>query len=95
MRNPPGNASPVWTQVHGHFAVVTALPKRLPRGADSFPFRYADPWGGVIREGVIHAGRAQDFPALVAILPESAVGARFLKKDERSIVTVAAAIGDL
>ncbi|NNC90393.1 MAG: hypothetical protein HKN82_18210 [Akkermansiaceae bacterium] len=94
LRSPPGTDQKFWTLVRGHFAVVTAIPARLPRGARSFGFRYADPWGGEIHEGRFEARESANCPCLVAIVPRSTIGKRDLNGGESSIVTLAAAIGD-
>lgn len=85
--------NPGWRVVHGHFVVVVALPGKLNRKDTSFPIRYVDPWGGRILDGRIRADGATGFPSLLASVPSSKVGVDRVRKSERSIVTLSAAIG--
>lgn len=82
-----------WRLVHGHFIVITALPSRLDRNANSFPFRYVDPLGGKILEGRVCLDPASTYPAALVSVPQSEVGKRYLKSGERSIISLAAALG--
>jgi hypothetical protein len=88
-------ASPLnWRIVHGHFIVLTALPSRLERSASSFSFQYVDPWGGQTHTGTIHVHPNRRYPGALAVIPNSEVGKHNLKRGERSVVTVSAALGD-
>ena len=35
-----------WWPIRAHFVVVTEIPKKLPKGAQTFKIRYVDPYGG-------------------------------------------------
>ena len=83
-----------WATVHGHFIVVTALPRKLARNSSSIPIRYADPWGGQTRTGSLRLVDGQGLSAVAADLPESKVGRNQLRKGETSVVIVSSTLGD-
>lgn len=88
-----------WTLVEAHFVTVTAVPKRLERGARSFDVSYIDPWGGRRCEGKIaipdQALLAADGGGgcVEAVFPSSNVGKSKVKRGEKSALVAAAAIG--
>jgi hypothetical protein len=103
-----GGGAPFWLLLEAHFVTVTTLPKKLERGARSFPVSYIDPWGGKRATGVIaisdqvflasrpEAGRAVDpavSPCLEALFPAAAVGKKLVKQGETSVLTLAAVVG--
>ncbi len=89
-----------WTVIDAHFVTLTSLPRGLDRKARSFPVTYLDPWGARRCEGTI---RIPDIPALPdakgrpscleAAFPRSKVGGGQLRKGEKSLLAVSAAIG--
>lgn len=89
----PVAGTPAWTTLHGHFIVVTGMPRKLDRGATWMPFQYADPWGGKKRLGLVKFDDSRGFPALVLEMPHSNFGHHKVKKGERSIVILASGIG--
>ncbi len=95
LRKSAGSPTPAWHLVHGHFVTVVAMPDKLDRKATSFRFRYADPWGGRVAEGVIRTSERSGYPALAADVPKSEVGKDRLQTGESSIVVLAAALGAL
>jgi len=84
---------PTWVTVHGHFIVITGIPKHLARGATSMPIQYADPWGGKKRTGVLKFDKTRGFPALVVDLPFSRFGTDKLTKGEHSFVILSSCLG--
>jgi hypothetical protein len=85
--------TPSWVTVHGHFVVITGMPRTLKRGATWMPFQYADPWGGKKRMGIVKFDQSKGFPALVVEMPYSNFGRNKLKKGEPSIVILSSCIG--
>ncbi len=93
-----------WEVVEAHFVTVIAIPRKLEKGADSFPVTYLDPWGGHRREGRV-AISGQEFlagdgqvdpilaPCLEAVFPQALVGKAKVGKGEATLLTVSAAIG--
>lgn len=88
----PGSALD-WRVVHSHFVVVTGLPAKLEKNATSFPFRYADPWGGKIFDGHIRIDPSSTYPAASVSVPKSNIGKRSVKSGEHSIIALAAGVG--
>lgn len=91
---------PVWLVVHAHFVTVTSLPRKLPRGALSFPVTYIDPWGGRRLEGTLAIPAEPVFPdatglssCIEARFAKSAVGSSMVRKNEKSVLVAAAGIG--
>lgn len=96
----------LWRQVHGHFVVLYEIPGSLPLNATSFEIKYIDPWGGKILTGTIkipekafyavnNAAKKPTFrksPTLVVDFPQSSLGRRLVKKNERSATVLAASI---
>ncbi|MEO5716044.1 MAG: hypothetical protein ABIT37_21365 [Luteolibacter sp.] len=89
-----------WVVLDAHFVTLLSLPKKLEKGARSFPVTYADPWGGKIRTGSIAiAGRpvlsdpSGVSPCLEAVFPQSSVGKKLVRSGEQSTLTLSAALG--
>jgi hypothetical protein len=89
-----------WVTVDAHFVTLTSLPRKLPRGARSFPVTYIDPWGGKRLSGEIRLPSQPVFAdaegrtsCLEAAFPQSSVGSKMLRRGEKSVVILAAAIG--
>lgn len=100
--------APFWMLLDAHFVTVTALPRKLEKGARSFGVSYLDPWGGKAADGAIAIsgkaflasrpvdGRPVDptvSPCLEALFPAAAVGRRLVRPRETTVLTVAAAVG--
>jgi hypothetical protein len=91
---------PEWIVMDAHFVTITSVPRKLERGATSFPVTYADPWGGKICQGSISiptngvlSQNAADSPCLEAAFPQAAVGKRLVRPGETSTLTVVAILG--
>lgn len=89
-----------WTTIDAHFVTLTSLPRKLPRGANSFPITYIDPWGGRRLSGTIAIPQTPVFPdsegrssCLEAVFPQSSVGSKMLRRGEKSVLALAAAVG--
>ncbi len=89
-----------WIVLDAHFVTLSALPKKLEKGATSFPITYIDPWGGKIQQGAIAipdqpilAEVAEESPCLEAQFPQASVGKKFIKSGEKNALTIAAALG--
>lgn len=93
-----------WDVIEGHFVTVISIPRKLEKGAVSFPVTYLDPWGGRRCEGSMQisdkefrSGNGQIDPLLApcleAIFPQALVGKSKVAKGEATILTVSAAIG--
>ena len=93
-----------WVVVEAHFVTVITIPRKLEKGAASFPVTYLDPWGGHRCEGRVAisnkeflAGNGQADPVLAPCLeadfPQALVGKRKVAKGEETLLTVSAAIG--
>ena len=89
-----------WTSIDAHFVTVIAVPGRLEKNARSFPVRYIDPWGGRFCEGEIRIPAQAVLPdgndrasCLEACFPQSSVGAKLVRPDEKTVVVPAAVIG--
>lgn len=93
-----------WTIVEGHFVTVISIPRKLERGATSFPVTYLDPWGGRRSHGtmaisnkefVTANGHADPMfaPCLEAVFPQALVGKNRVAKGEETMLAVSAAIG--
>lgn len=95
LANPRGKTPTAldWRLVHGHFVVLIAMPAKLDRKATGFSFRYVDPYGGKIQDGQLRMDPSHFYPALTVQTPNTKVGSRFVKPDERSILTLSGAIG--
>jgi hypothetical protein len=92
----PGKGPAVWTAVLGHFVVITGMPKNLPRGASSFPVTYLDPWRGRRGQAEVRAALPSAFQlGLVADFPDVAAGLDQVKKGEKTLLTLNAALGRL
>lgn len=89
-----------WVVLDAHFTTLLSLPKKLEKGARSFPVTYADPWGGKIRSGTIAIPQRPVLsdpsgisPCLEAVFPDSSVGKKLVRSGEQSTLTLAAALG--
>jgi hypothetical protein len=89
-----------WIVLDAHFVTLSALPKKLEKGAQSFPVTYIDPWGGKIHQGAIAianqpilADAAENSPCLEAQFPQALVGKKSIKPGEKTALTIAAALG--
>jgi len=84
-----------WGSIQAHFVVLIEVPATLPNGATSFKIKYADPFGGFVREGVIKSspGAFTHSPFLTASMPHTSVGKSFLKANEPTVLTLSAIIG--
>lgn len=94
------SGNPVWTTIDAHFVTLTSLPRKLPRGAHSFPVTYIDPWGGRRLSGAISIPETPVFPdsegsssCLEAAFPQSSVGSKMLRRGEKSVLALSAAVG--
>jgi hypothetical protein len=103
---PRGDA--LWLAIEGHFIVVTSVPGKLDREADSFDFDYIDPWGGRRRQGTLAVpdtafqaaapgrekpGPLAPSPCLLARCPQTHVGLAKIRPGEHSVVAFDALIG--
>lgn len=97
-----------WTQIHGHFVVLYEIPNKLEEGSNSFEVKYIDPWGGKIRTGTIKVPAPNTSfyavniatkklvpkrsPLLIIDFPDSLLGTRNLKPNQRHATTLAFSI---
>lgn len=89
-----------WVVLDAHFVTLVRMPRKLGRGGRSFAVSYIDPWGAKRADGRISipepalftdsSGRAA---CLVADFPKADVGLKKLRRGEKSVLTLAAAIG--
>ncbi len=89
-----------WVVIDAHFVTVTGVCRRLEKNETSFPVRYIDPWGGKRCEGHIGIPQTAFFAnsvgqssCLEAVFPQTMVGAKQVRKGERSVLAVSAGIG--
>jgi hypothetical protein len=89
-----------WVVLDAHFVTITAVSRKLERGATSFPVIYADPWGGKICQGSVRipergvlAADPVASPCLEAVFPEALVGRKSLRPGETGTLTVVAVLG--
>ena len=89
-----------WRPVDAHFVTVVSVPRSLGRDDGSFAVSYIDPWGGRRCEGTIRiaeqaliADKAGVSSCLEAVFPQSSVGRKKVRGNERSALAVAAALG--
>lgn len=93
-----------WEVIEGHFVTVISVPRKLEKGATSFPVVYLDPWGARRCEGRMAIsdkeflsgnGLADPMlaPCLEAVFPQALVGKSRVGKGEQTLLTVSAAIG--
>jgi len=84
-----------WWPIQAHFIVAIEIPKKLPKNATSFHLRYIDPYGGVIRDGIIQTdtGKFTRCPFLGAKLPKTDIGKSLLKSGEASMLALTGIIG--
>lgn len=89
-----GAGPAMWTSLHGHFVVITGVPKNLPRGARSFPVTYLDPWRGRSGQANVRMADAQTPElGLVADFPAVAAGLDQVRKGEQTLLTLNATLG--
>ena len=100
LRSQPDSKSPQWVVIDAHFVTLTAIPRSLDKSARSFPVSYIDPWGAKLCKGSIGIPNPAAFTdsagqafCLEADCPQSAVGQSLVQHGEKSILTLAAAIG--
>jgi hypothetical protein len=91
---------PAWVVIDAHFVTLTALPRKLDKGARSFPISYIDPWGGKLCQGAISlpdhailADSAATSPCLEAVFPQASVGKKAVHSGEPTALAVAAVLG--
>jgi hypothetical protein len=89
-----------WVILDAHFVTLITMPRKLEKGARSFPVTYIDPWGGKIANGnvaipdrAVLAGGAGDSPCLEAAFPDASVGKKLLRSGESHTLTISAALG--
>lgn len=89
-----------WMVVDGHFVTLVSIPRKLGKGARSFPVTYVDPWGGKISTGNIAipnqpilSDMADTSPCLEAAFPDSSVGKKLVRASEPTMLTLTAALG--
>ncbi len=94
------DGSTQWVGTDAHFVTLTAIPRKLPKNATSFPVRYIDPLGGEAHMGVIRIPEqrlltdSSGIPCcLEAAFPEPPAGKRRHLDGEKTAVVLAAAIG--
>jgi hypothetical protein len=99
LRAKPGQA-PQWNSIDAHFITVISVPRRLEKNARSFSIRYIDPWGGRFCEGEIRIPEETILPyangdssCLEACFPKTPVGAKLVRRGERSVLAPAVLIG--
>lgn len=100
VNRPASNGVSSWVVLDAHFVTVTALPRKLSRGAFSFPVSYIDPWGGRRLDGVLAIPTVPVFPddsghssCIEARFPKSSVGSSQVRKHETSVLVASAGIG--
>jgi hypothetical protein len=89
-----------WDTIDAHFVTIISVPGRLEKNARSFRVRYIDPWGGRFYEGEIRIPLEAVLPAadgrstcLEALFPQTSVGAKLIRRGEKTVVVTAAVIG--
>jgi hypothetical protein len=89
-----------WIPLQGHFVTVTAVPRKVGRGENSFRFAYLDPWGGKRSQGEFRvpaspvlAAAGQTSPCLETLVPEANIAKKDVKRGEITAVIPAAVIG--
>jgi len=100
LRPQPGDKAPQWVVINAHFVTLTAIPRTLDKTARAFSVSYIDPWGGKNCQGSIGIpgpaaftdSSGQSF-CLAADFPQSAVGESLVHRSEKTLLTLAAAIG--
>lgn len=99
LRHRSGKTSE-WTVLDAHFVTVTGIPRKLEKGARSFPVAYIDPWGGKRFQGTIGIPETPVFEnasgessCLEAVFPQTTVGKKLVRRGEKTVLAVSAAIG--
>lgn len=84
-----------WQSVHGHFVVLTAMPKKLARGSSSFPVQFCDPQGARTLSGTVLLSESDlgGLPCLTLLAPASQIGKSQVKGSEKNALGLAGAIG--
>jgi len=89
-----------WIVLDAHFVTLITMPRKLDKGARSFPVTYIDPWGGKIATGhiaipdrAVLAAGADASPCLEAAFPDASVGKKLLRFGEQHALTISAALG--
>lgn len=90
----PRVAQLTWWPLRAHFIVIISVPKNIKKGAQSFPIRYVDPYGGFVYEGAISSKDSlfKLSPFLFAHLPKTKVGKSLLKKGEETTLMLSGAL---
>jgi len=98
-QNRSGKASE-WVVIDAHFVTVTGIPRKLEKNARSFSVSFIDPWGGRRCRGAIGIPATPVFEnaagissCLEALFPQTAVGAKQVRKGQETVLAVSAAIG--
>lgn len=94
-RRSSDTSSSAWRIVEGHYVVVTGMPSRIARDANSFEIEFMDPHGGRQRTGTLRIpdGAGPALPWLEFSSPDTAMSRRLVRRGEQSLVTAAAVIG--
>jgi hypothetical protein len=99
MRPQPGGSVQA-VVIDVHFVTLTAIPRKLEKGARSFPVSYIDPWGGRPCEGrigiperAVLSDSAGKPTCLEALFPQTPVGKKLLRPGEKTVLVVSGAIG--
>jgi hypothetical protein len=95
--------TPSWEVLQGHYVTVVGVPAKLEKAATAFSLTYVDPWGGkrcagrlVISTRAFLSGKPGEpaaSPCLEADFPLAEVGRKLARKDETTLLTLAAVIG--
>jgi len=100
LRSQPADKLPQWVVIDAHFVTLTAIPRTLDKNARAFSVSYIDPWGGKNCQGSIAIPGPSAFTdsagqsfCLEAVFPQTAVGKPLVHPGEKSVLTVAAALG--
>ncbi|MBK1817473.1 hypothetical protein JIN84_17770 [Luteolibacter yonseiensis] len=89
-----------WIVLDAHFVTLTSIPRKLEKGARSFPVTYVDPWGGKTCQGsigiparAILSDAPVTSPCLEAVFPQASVGRKLARPGEPTALTLAAMLG--
>lgn len=67
--------------IDSHFITIIELPEAITADAQEFRFSYIDPLGGKKCQGTIHTRHHQQFTDLIAVMPQTSVGASRASRD--------------
>jgi len=100
LRSQTGNQAPQWVILDAHFVTLTSIPRALDRGRRSFAVSYIDPWGAKCCQGTIgipcpaaFTNAAGQAFCLEADFPATAVGKTLVRRGEKDVLALAAAVG--